>query len=229
MNEIIFLSFAVFLLALGLVAFRLGKMYVFILIAVYSILMNIFVLKQMNLFGFVVTGGNALYGAIFLMTDMLSEHYGKKDALRSVWIGFGVSAIFVMATQVLLAFVPNELDFAQPHLQALFSITPRILFGSMLAYLIAQSFDVWAFLQIKKWTNSKWLWLRNNGSTMVSQLIDTLIFTSVGLTAFEWLPIGGIIPVEAFWPVMWATYAIKVVVAMIDTPFLYLSYWVKRD
>jgi len=229
MNELLFLGFSIFLLGLGLTAFRFGKMYIFILIAVYSILMNIFVLKQFTLFGFVVTGGNALYGSIFLLTDILSEHYGKKEALKSVVVGFLVSAIFVVATQVLLAFGPHEFDFAHGSLATLFSVTPRILFGSMLAYAIAQSFDVWAFDRIKRWTGNKYLFLRNNGSTIVSQLIDTLIFTAVGLTTFSWLPIAGVITTEVFWSVAIATYIIKILVAFLDTPFLYLSYWVKKD
>ncbi len=228
MNELIFFGFSIFLLALGLTAFRFGKMYIFILIAVYSILMNIFVLKQFTLFGFVVTGGNALYGSVFLLTDILSEHYGKKEAFKAVIVGFLTSAVFVVATQVLLAFGPNEFDFAQGSLATLFSVTPRILLGSMLAYAIAQSFDVWAFAKIKKWTGNKFLFLRNNGSTLISQAIDTLIFTAVGLTTFAWLPFAGVISTDVFLSVAIATYIIKVVVAFIDTPFLYLSYWVKK-
>jgi uncharacterized integral membrane protein (TIGR00697 family) len=187
-NEILFIFFTLFLLTLSLTAFRFGKAYMFVLIAIFSILMNIFVLKQFNLFGLVVTGGNALYGAMFLLTDILSEHYGKREAFKAVLIGFMTSALFVIATQVLLTFTINEFDFAQPLLVTLFSLAPRILLGSMLAYIISQSFDVWAFNKIKKLTNSKYLWLRNNGSTLVSQFIDTMIFTAVGLTAFQWLP-----------------------------------------
>ena len=173
-NELIFILFTLFLLILSLAAFRFGKAYIFVLIAVYSLLMNIFVLKQFDLFGLVVTGGNALYGAVFLLTDLLNEHYGKREAFKAVWLGFLVSALFVISTQVLLLFSANEFDFAQPHLITLFSLAPRILFGSMLAYIISQSFDVWIFNKIKKFTNNKYLWLRNNGSTLVSQFIDKI-------------------------------------------------------
>jgi len=228
-NEILFIAFTLFLLSLSLVAFKFGKTYIFILIALFSILMNIFVLKQFNLFGLVVTGGNALYGAMFLLTDILSEHYGKREAYLAVLIGFLSSAFFVVATQVLLAFTVNEFDFAQPHLSALFSLAPRILLGSMIAYIISQSFDVWSFNKIRKLTNSKYLWLRNNGSTLVSQFIDTIIFTAIGLTAFTFLPFEGIIPTDLFWSVALATYIIKVIVAIIDTPFLYLTYKIKKQ
>ena len=227
-NEILFIGFTLFLLILSLAAFRFAKVYIFILIAIYSLLMNIFVLKQFDLFGFVVTGGNALYGAIFLLTDILNEHYGKRDAFKAVLIGFLTSTVFVISTQILLAFSINEFDFAQPHLAALFSLAPRILFGSMLAFIISQSFDVWAFNKIRQLTNNKYLWLRNNGSTMLSQFIDTIIFTAVGLTAFTWLPFAGVITTDLFWSVALATYIIKILVAALDTPFMYLSYKIKK-
>ncbi len=224
MNEIIFIGFALFLLSLNLLAFRLGKNYLFILVAIFSLLMNIFVTKQFTLFGFMVTGGNALYGAVFLLTDLLSEHHGKKDAFKAVIIGFLTSVLFVISTQVLLYFQPNSEDFANEALTTIFSLTPRILVGSMLAFLIAQSFDVWFYAKLKKITNQKFLWIRNNGSTMVSQLIDTLIFTAVGLTSFSFIPWEGVIPVDIFWEICLATYVIKIIISAIDTPFIYLSY-----
>ena len=224
MNELIFIGFAFFLLGLNLAAFAVGRVYIFVLIAIYTILMNIFVTKQFELFGLLVTGGNALYGAIFLLTDLLSEHYGKKAAFSAVLTGFFTSIVFVISTQVLIAFIPSQEDFAQASIQTLFSVTPRILVGSMLAYFIAQSLDVWLYDKIKTYTEKKYLWLRNNGSTLISQAVDTLVFTAVGLTAFSFVPFEGIIPTEAFWSVFGATYFIKVLVALIDTPFVYLSY-----
>ncbi|MCK5588984.1 MAG: queuosine precursor transporter, partial [Candidatus Pacebacteria bacterium] len=202
MNEILFITFAFFCLSLVLVAFRMGKLYLFLLISVFTILMNIFVLKQFELFGLLITGGNILYGSLFLITDLLSEHYGKKEAFRAVIIGFLTSAFFVVALQFLLAFVPSVDDFAQDSLNTLFSIAPRILIGSMLAYLIAQSVDIILYDKIKSIKSSKnYLWLRNNGSTLISQAIDTFIFTLVGLTTLSFLPFGGVIPVEIFWEV----------------------------
>ncbi len=227
MNELLFIAFALILLTLNLVAFRAGKIYMFILIAIYSLLMNIFVLKQFTLFGFMVTGGNALYGAVFLLTDLLNEHHGKREAFKSVGIGFATVLLFIVATQFLLAFVPNGEDFAQESLNTLFSVTPRILIGSLLAYVVAQNLDVWLYDKIHQWTGDKWLFLRNNGSTLISQFVDTIIFHAVGITTFSFLP--GIIPLEIFWEVTIATYVIKLIVAAIDTPFMYLSYKIKKQ
>lgn len=227
MNELIFIGFVLILMGVNLFAFRKGVSYMFILIAVYTLMMNIFVVKQFNLFGLAVTGGNALYGAIFLLTDLLSEHHGEKQAVKSVKIGFGVMLLFVLFTQVLIYFEPNGYDYANESIRTLFSVTPRILVGSLLAYLVAQRLDIYFYQKIKKFTGGKYLFIRNNGSTMLSQLIDTLIFTSVGLTAFSFLPFEGIISPDIFWENVLFTYIIKVIVAGIDTPFLYLSYRIK--
>lgn len=225
MNEVLFIAFTLVLLCINLVAFRAGKTYMFVLIAIYSLTMNIFVLKQFTLFGFMITGGNALYGATFLLTDLLSEHYGKKVALKSVLTGFLTIVVFIISTQFLLAFVPNSEDFANESLKTLFTITPRILFGSLVAYGIAQTIDIFIYTKIKALTHNKWLFIRNNGSTLISQFIDTIIFTAVGITTFSFAP--GIIPLEIFWEVVLTTYVIKIIVALLDTPFMYLSYAIK--
>ncbi len=189
--------------------------------------MNIFVLKQFDLFGLAVTGGNVLYGALFLITDIFSEHYGKEDALRAVRLGFFVSGFFVLSIQFLLAFVPNNYDFAQESLLTLFSLSPRILFASMFSYLIVQHIDVYVYEAIhKRFVNM--LWLRNLGSTLLSQLIDTIIFTIFGLLTVSSFGIAGVVPMEALAEVLFVTYVVKIVVAIIDTPFIYLSKKIKK-
>ncbi len=227
MNEILFFSFVVLCLVVVLLAFKLGKLYLFAAIAMFTVLMNIFVLKQFDLFGYAVTGGNVLYGALFLITDLLSEHYSKKDALQAVRIGFFTSVFFVLALQFLLAFTPNDYDFAHSSMQTLFSLSPRILMASMLSYLIVQHIDVYIFDALKRRFSNK-LWLRNLGSTLLSQALDTLLFTTLGLLTVASLGLAGVVPPEAFIEVLVITYVIKIVVALIDTPFMYLSYKIKK-
>lgn len=198
----------------------------FMLIVVYTLLMNIFVTKQFDAFGLMLTGWNALYGATFLLTDLLSEHYGKKTAYKAVMLWFLTMILFVFCTQALLLFTPNDFDFAHDSIATLFSITPRILLWSMLAFFIAQHLDIFLYNKIKKATKDKYLFLRNNGSTLISQLVDTFIFTLVWLTtigSIEW-----IIPSEIFWEVFLATYAIKVIISLIDTPFMYMAKYIKK-
>ena len=93
------------------------------------------------------------------------------------------------------------------------SYTPRFVFGSLLAYYISQSFDVWAFHRIKQITGERWLWLRNNGSTMSSQAIDTVIYSLVA-----W---WGIVDLATALKLGAAKYGFKLIIAMVDTAFIY--------
>ena len=93
------------------------------------------------------------------------------------------------------------------------NFTPRFIIGSLLAYYISQSFDVWAFHQIRKVTGEKWLWVRNNLSTMSSQILDTAIFSLVA-----W---WGTVDLVTALKLGAAKYVFKIIIAMIDTGFLY--------
>lgn len=212
-NEVLFILMSLTSLGFVLIAFRLGKSWLIGLVSAQAVLMNIFVIKGMYLFGLAATGGNVLYASIFLATDLLGEHYGKKAANQAVRVGFFVSIFFLVASQFILKFIPADYDIAQGAMQTLFTLVPRIVIASMVAYLISQHLDVWSFDKIKKLTNGKYLWLRNNGSTMTSQLVDSIIFT---LIAF-WGVYPNLVQLILF------TYIIKIVVAAIDTPFIYLS------
>ena len=97
----------------------------------------------------------------------------------------------------------------------LFDYTPRFVFGSLLAYLISQSFDVWVFHRIRNATNGRHLWLRNTGSTLLSQAIDTLIY---GLVVW-W----GLVDLVTALQLAGAKYVFKFIIAVIDTPFIYMA------
>ncbi len=231
-NELIFFFLVVLVLGSTLVAFRLGRAYLVGLVMVEAALMNIFVVKQFDLFGLAVTGGNILYGAIFLATDLLNEHYGKKEARKAVWAGFGAGVFMLLASQLTAAFTPNDYDTTAAGFAQLFSPTMRIVVASLVSYLIVQNFDVWLFAKLKERTKGKKLWLRNNLSTITSQLIDSIFFTAAGLLTIPALnaypAFVGFVPGEIFWQVVGFTIIIKVAVAILDTPVVYASYWLKQ-
>ena len=214
-------------MGMNLYAFKRGPEWLMALIAAEIILMNIFAIKQMNLFGLAVTGGNVMYAAIFLSTDLLSEFHGKEWALKAVKVGFFAAIFATISFQFILRFSPNDFDFVQPHFLELFNFLPRIVIGSLISYWITQNLDVHLFHKIKNKTGEKHLWLRNNGSTAISQLIDSLIFTTIGLLIIPGLPdniyLNGVIPMEIFWEVVLFTYLIKLLAAIFDTPFIYLA------
>lgn len=231
-NEIIFFTFLIFTLATTLFAFRLGRGYLFGLVMLEVGLMNIFVVKQFDLFGLAITGGNILYGGIFLATDLLNEFYGKKFAQRAIWAGLGAGIFMLIAATLTTAFSPNEFDGAQKSFEIIFSPTFRIVIASLASYLIFQTFDVWIYDLLKRATNGKFLWLRNNLSTILSQTGDSIFFTAAGLLMipfFENPKLAGFVPIEAFWEVVAFTLIIKIVIAILDTPILYLARKVKHE
>ncbi len=177
------------------------------------IVANIQVLKTVSLFGVVATLGNIVYGTTFLVTDILSEVYGKRDSKRAVWFGFATMVSMTLIMQVSLLFVPDKSDFVQEALVTIFKIMPRITVASLVAYLVSQHHDIWAFHFWKKKTKGKFLWLRNNLSTMVSQAIDSVVFCSIAfIGVFEW---------GVWFQILITTYIFKWIVAIMDTPFLY--------
>lgn len=193
-----------------------GKVGMFVWICIATIIANIQVTKSIDLFGYAATLGNVFYGSIFLATDILSEKYGKKEATRSVFLGFMTNLVVIISMQMALVFKVHSSDFAQESLATIFGLIPRICLGSLLAYLVSQFLDIVLFAKIKKKTEGKYVWLRNNVATMISQLFDTLIFVSVSfIGVYKFVP--DIVSIFV------STYVLKFVVAILDTPFLYVA------
>ena len=214
MNTLIFIAWTIAALSVLLIAWRLfGEVGIIAVFAGSIILMNVVVTKSTTIFGLGATGGNVLYAMLFLGTDILSEFSSAKRARRVVLAGFLVSLLGLMAFAVTLALSPAEWDTGHAALATLFTPIARITLGSLAAYLVSQMFDTYAYAFLKR--KSFPMWVRNNGSTWASQLIDTAIFMVVAL--------GGTLPVSVLIEIGVATYLLKLVVAALDTPFLYLA------
>jgi uncharacterized integral membrane protein (TIGR00697 family) len=183
---------------------------------------NIQVLKIVPLFGLTVTLGTILYGSIFLTTDILTEMHGRRAAQRAIWLGFTTMVMMAVFMYIGIQIAPAPFDRSHPHIVALFSVLPRIAAGSLLAYLLSQLLDVTLFVRIRRATGGRMLWLRNNGSTLLSQAFDTLLFFTIGLAP---LPVLGPVPGFESWgnwaQVLVAAYLFKVIVSVSDTPFIY--------
>lgn len=219
MNEILWFAMLIACFFTVILAYRLfGKLGLYIWIAVSVILANIQVVKAIEIFSFTTTLGNILYASSFLATDILSENYGKKDARKGVFIGFFALIVMVLFMNAALWFRPAPDDFAQDALVTVFGMMPRIAGASMAAYLLSQLHDIWAYQFWKtKFPSDRAIWIRNNASTMVSQLIDTSVFT---FAAFL-----GVFPLPIVLQIFVTTYIMKWIVAALDTPFIY---WSKR-
>lgn len=215
-NNFLWIGFTLIALGITLLVFRFfGKSGLYVIIGALVITANIQVVKTVQLFGLVATLGNVLYASVFFATDILSEVYGKQAARRGVWLGFIGMVLMTLWMQIGLRFIPHASDFSQESLSIIFGLMPRIAAGSMIAYLVSQHHDIWAFLYWKKKTKGRFLWLRNNASTMVSQVIDSAIFCSIAF----W----GVFDTNIWLQILATTYVLKLIVAAVDTPFIYLA------
>lgn len=220
-NEVIFLGHLVVAGAVLLIAARFGRLWVTGLIVSYTLLMNITVMKSMTILGMSVTDGNVQFATVFLANNVLNEHYGRPAAKQAVWVAFfcGFAAVAIM--QFDLLYRPNADDTAQTHLDYFFNVWafPRIMIVSMISYLLSQLLDVQLYHLIRRRTGLRFMWLRSNGSTWISQAFDTVFFTTAAL-------VGTSITTWQHWAdaVLFA-YLIKILTAALNTPFLYLTTW----
>lgn len=174
---------------------------------------------ELSIFGnelFELSVGILPYPITFLITDLISEIYGKKKANQVVISGIFAS-IFSMGIVLVANYVPaldnspiNNAIFSQ-----VFALSPIAVLASMIAYLMAQFVDIKVYHFWKNKTQGRMLWLRNNFSTFSSQFIDT--FLVIGL-----LCLFGILDWKLFWGLVISGFLFKILVALFDTPFLYL-------
>lgn len=225
MNELV-LIFQVLLFFGGLVGMYrwLGFKGVMAWSILATVAANIECLIQINAFGLSMTGGNILFASTFLATDIISEMYGKKKANMMVNISIVTSVLFVIVSQTWLFFAPNDVDFAFPHVQGIFSSVPRIMIASLLTYAIVQKTDIWLYHLIWQITDKlshdkkKFLWLRNTGATMISQFFNAILFN---FGAFYLMTPG--YTMGYCWKISMATFVVYIATTILDTPFIYMA------
>lgn len=226
-NELLLISSVGVIYGAVLAAYRIfGKSGLYVMMAVATILANVEVLMLIDGFGMEQTLGNVMFASTFLITDILSENESRQSASAAVWLGIFTSVIMLIFTQYWLLYEPSANDWAQVHINAVFSTTPRVLAASFLGYVISQRFDVWMYHAWWDFTTrrsgdaKRFLWLRNNASTLVSQGINTVIFT---LTAF-----AGRYDRQMLISVMLSSYVIYIFTSLLDTPAVYLARAMKQ-
>ena len=198
-----------------------GKSGLFAWIGICAVFANVEVLILVHAFGMDQTLGNTLFASSFLATDILSELYGKKDANKGVLVGIITTVLFILLSTMWVNYVPAEGDWAMPFVKQLFANTPRVLIASLIAYAVSEAFDVWLYhkwwtLTEKRFGNKdKYLWFRNNFSTLFSQLVNIVIFN---FGAFL-----GIYSLSQLFSITIACYVIYIVTSLLDTPFIYLA------
>lgn len=175
---------------------------------------NIITVKLIAIGNWVVPAGVIAYPLTFLLTDVIAELYNRKIASHIVWIGFGVSVLMAVLVFCGGLLTPAPFWEGQPAYQSILGMVPRITLASMVAYLVSQHHDVFAFHFWWRRTRGRFLWLRNNASTMVSQVLDTGVFITIAF----W----GTVPESILVNMLFSQYMVKLIIAVCDTPFCYL-------
>lgn len=222
MNTLLFFITAFVTFGLLVVISRLfGKDGIYAWIGMAVVVANILVCNSVDLFGLSATLGNVLFGTVFLATDILTEIYGVDSAKKAVWMGVSMEIITLILTQLALLFTPNELDFVRESMQNLFGLFPRVSLASCSMFILSNQLDIYLFEKIREKTNGKYLFLRNNVATIISQCIENFLFYVIAFL--------GLYSMKDLISMTIVCCAIEIVVALLDTPFLYLAVYKRRN
>lgn len=192
--------------------FKKEGLYIWISLA--TVIANIIVCKTIEVVGITTSLGNIMFASNFLATDILSEKYGKIEAKRGVLMGFIFMILFVLITQVSLLYVPAPEDVAQGAMKTLFSINLRVSLASLLLFFISNNLDIFLFHKLaEKYPNK--LWLRNNVSTIISNCGESYLFA--------FMAFFGIYDIPAIISIATMGVILEMIIALCDTPFLYLA------
>lgn len=202
--------------------FLFAGLFIALLVSCNLIFQKFFTWNPLGLFKFEISVGLIPYPLTFLVTDIISEIYGKRRANQVVKVGL-VASLVVMLVVMISSLVPATTwsPVADAEFNKVFGLTGVAVAASMFAYLFAQFVDIHVFHYLKKLTNGKHLWIRNNFSTITSQFVDTiavlLLLCSFG--AIKW---------ELFGTLLLSGFLFKVIVALCDTPFFYLAVYLLK-
>ncbi|HCQ30235.1 MAG TPA: hypothetical protein DIU39_08120 [Flavobacteriales bacterium] len=200
----------------------LAAIFIASLVSCNLIFQKFFSWNPFGLYNFEISVGILPYPITFLVTDIISEIYGLKRANQVVKVGL-VATVFTMLVVALADLAPatSWSPVSNEEFNKVFGLTGVAVGASMTAYLLAQFIDVRLFHFWKRVTKGKYLWVRNNFSTITSQFVDTasvlLLLCSFG--AIEW---------SMFGQLLLNGFLFKVIVALFDTPLFYLSTWLFR-
>ena len=198
-----------------------GKEGLLVWVSLATVIANVVVCKTVGIFGLVSSLGNIMFASNFLATDIIVEKYGKELSKKAVLLGFISTIIFVVATQIALAFIPDESDVVHESMKNLFSINLRTSIASITMYLASNMLDIWLFDKIKQKVPGK-LWLRNNVATIISNCSENFFFA--------FLAFAGIMSIPTIISIAITGSIIEILIAFCDTPFLYIAkFWKKKD
>ncbi|WP_254542992.1 queuosine precursor transporter [Halomarina pelagica] len=169
----------------------------------------------------VLPGAALAYALTFFASDCVAELYGKRTAQAVVNVGFAMNLVLLALvwSTILAPAAPSSVPPEQ--FATVLGASTHVVAGSLLAYLVSQNWDVLVFHRLREWTDGDALWLRNVGSTATSQLLDTFVFVGVAFWLAPELLGGQSLPGGVLASLIVGQYLLKLLIAVVDTPFVY--------
>lgn len=219
MNEITFLIHILLVILFLLIALRLGKNYLLVLVAIQAILANLFVIKQIDLFTRSVTSTDVFIIGTIFSQNLLQEYFGKKEAIKAIKITFFSMLFFLIMAKVHILYIPNIFDTTNLSFKNILSPSLRIVLSSMIAFFLTQRLDVMLFGFLKKLFKERFLPLRMGLSSIIVQLIDTILFSFLALFGI----------VAHVFDIILFSFLIKSLVIIFTAPFMKLSKFFMKE
>jgi queuosine precursor transporter len=211
-NEVLFVTQIICIGCCSIGVLRFGKEALITFIALQSVLANLFVLKTTTIFGLVVTTTDAFTIGIVLSVQLLQEYWGKESAQRAVLISLGSLLLYTVMSQIILLYIPSSTDGLHVHMHALLSTAPRITCASLVSYAISMQFDCTLYSYLKHMLPARFFTTRNIVCASTSQLLDTILFSFLGLYGI----------VKSLSTIILFSYLIKLACLVIYAPFITL-------
>lgn len=210
MNELIFILYTSAVTLAALAALYLGKEALIGLVCVKVVLMNLFVLEEIKLFSLSATAADALAVGAALTLNLINEYYGRVETERAIKASVFCSLFYMLVSFLHLLYVPAPLDIYYAHFKAVLSVAPRIIIASFISYSIAQKVEAYLYAFLKNSRLKNYFILRNYLSASLTQLLDTVLFSFLGLYGI----------LHNLWQIILVAYTIKLLIIFFSVPLI---------
>lgn len=212
-NELIFFFHSITMSLIALGALSLGKEALTSFVAISCLLANLFVIKQITIFGMSATPTDAFMIGAIMGINLLGEYFGRKSAQQALWISLSAAGFFCIISHVHLLYQPNIYDVSNIHFQAILHHTTRIIIASLISYFLTQNVEYRLYAMLKNYFHGTYIAARNFSTMAFSQLLDTIVFSTLGLFGL----------VHNLTHIIVISYSIKLIAILLVAPFILLS------
>lgn len=192
---------------------KMGKSALVAYVGLLFTMANLFVIKQIAMLDWIVTSSDAFIIGISFSINLLQEFWDRDTARKTLWISFALSLFYMVITKCIMLYEPASVDEAHTHLAFVMANTTRIILASFATYLITQLVDIYLYGYLKHQTSGKYFVLRNYISLCISQFLDTILFSFLGLYGI----------VANITDIIFISYSIKIAAIILMTPFLLIT------